>query len=65
MWHCVRANFNDVKNSRMLIKRMKRIKRGQQTRERQTEVLESKTQKAMQLVWGANGIVVLKVQRLG
>lgn len=45
IWHCVRANFNDVKNSRMLIKPMKLIKQGQQTRERQTEVLESITEK--------------------
>jgi hypothetical protein len=43
---------------------MKLIKQGQQTQERQTEVLESITQKAMQLVSGAEGVVVLKVQLL-
>jgi hypothetical protein len=65
MWHCARANFNNVKNSRMLIKPpINLIKQGQQTQERQKEVLESITQKATQLVSDAEEVVVLTVQRL-
>jgi hypothetical protein len=40
------------------------IKQGQQTQERQQEVLESIAQKATQLVSGAEEVVVLTIQLL-
>jgi hypothetical protein len=64
MWSSARANFNKVKDSRMLIKPIKFIKHSQQTQEKQTEVLGNITQKGMQLVSEPEEVVVLNVQLL-